>query len=321
MAAGVSLAAVQLAAEGCDRSPEEWPTRGNMVAAAAENYSPLVTREAELFTSMYGDAHVAVRSMSTREAFVALLADSVGLIVVDRLANREEREAMAAQRLSMEEVKLAEDALVLVVHPSNPLRAVSLPQLRRVLQGRIGDWSQLDAEMPKTAVELVMTGRNSGPWELLSERFLPGTQPGPSTLAATQCEVLERVASSPGALGVVSVAAWRCCAQAAAAGDTAAGVNAPGWARGVDPSRDGRVRSLLVRTDQAVGDTVAYAVHQANIHSGAYPLHYPAYVYFEKGARLASGFSAFIASAPGQSQVLRAGLVPATMPVRIVEMK
>jgi phosphate transport system substrate-binding protein len=39
----------------------------------------------------------------------------------------------------------------------------------------------------------------------------------------------------------------------------------------------------------------------------------------EARAGLASGFIAFVAGEKGQRVVLKAGLVPATMPVRIVE--
>ena len=61
-------------------------------------------------------------------------------------------------------------------------------------------------------------------------------------------------------------------------------------------------------------------LHQANVYRGFYPLHYPVYLaYVGSSSSVAVGFGAFVASAAGQKIILNAGLVPATMPVRLVQ--
>ena len=139
-------------------------------------------------------------------------------------------------------------------------------------------------------------------------------------MVSTQHEVLQHVAATPAAIGVVSVAAWR----APAPGNVAAAVQdgEAGWAKGVEsPAIGSAVRPLNVVTPDSLGVDVSRALHQANIYLGAYPLHYPVLVYFDKRSRLAAGFSAFLASAPGQKRILDAGLVPVKMPVRLVHLR
>ena len=63
-----------------------------------------------------------------------------------------------------------------------------------------------------------------------------------------------------------------------------------------------------------------YQPYQAYMAQGKYPLLRDV-VMISREARsgLASGFMAFVASDKGQRIVLKSGLVPATMPIRIIE--
>jgi phosphate transport system substrate-binding protein len=316
-----AVGAFLLGTLSCARPPGESPTRGRLSVVAAESHAPLVRREADLFNSLYAEAHVSVRPATTREAIVALLADSVKLIAVDRPPNEEERQAIAQLGLPIEELRVAEDALALLVNSSNRLESVSIDLAADLLSGRAAEWDGVPGSGLSGAVERVATGRNSGAWELLAGRFFTGSGlAAPTVVAASQREVLERVAANPAALGVASVAAWRepsANERAPEAGDVAAG-----WARGVGASpAEPSLRALAISRTDSLGKPMPGVLHQANIHTGDYPLHYPVYLLFNKDSLLATGFCAFVASAPGQKLILESGLVPARMPVRLVQLK
>jgi len=307
------LLAVGLA---CARPASESPTRGRLVAAVAESHAPLVQREAALFHDLYPQAQLSLRATTTREAFIALIADSVRLVVVDRRPNAEERQAIDALGLPLEEVRIAEDALALVVNPANGLASAALDQVADLLSGRTSTWEQLPGSALSGPVEVVMTGRNSGAWELLTERFFPGRGwPAPRVRADSQRDVLARVAAVPGAVGVVSVACWK---DPGASPARPAHGDAAGWAASVAATSP--LCAVAIADTDSLGRQVSHPLHQANIHAGVYPLHYPLFVFFNTRSLLAAGFSAFVASAPGQKLILDAGLVPATMPVRLVQL-
>jgi phosphate transport system substrate-binding protein len=60
-------------------------------------------------------------------------------------------------------------------------------------------------------------------------------------------------------------------------------------------------------------------IHQASVYRGDYPLVTTIYAITTGGAYgLGSGFIAFLTSAPGQKIFLNAGLVPVTMPVKLI---
>jgi phosphate transport system substrate-binding protein len=61
--------------------------------------------------------------------------------------------------------------------------------------------------------------------------------------------------------------------------------------------------------------------HQAYIYRGSYPITRDVYIYSRAdNYGVGAGFISFVTSAPGQKIVLNSGLVPATMPVRLVEL-
>jgi phosphate transport system substrate-binding protein len=324
----VAFAALATLVSGCSRPAFESPTRGALVVAAAESHAPLAAREAALFTSLYSGAGVRVQKTTTREAYVALLEDSVRLVVADRPPNAEEQQAIDKLRLEVQQVRIAEDGLGIVVNAANGIESLSIEQISALLGGRVTDWRQVPGADLSGAVNVVTTGRNSGAWELLSGTFFASHGPiCPGIVAASQRDVLARIAADPRALGVVSVAAWKQPADPVVPGTAAAAAGAPnttataGWAPGVRTSNlSDKVRALAIASVDSLGQPVRHALHQANIHLGVYPLHYPVYVVFNTKSRLAAGFSAFIASAPGQKLILDSGLVPATMPVRIVQL-
>jgi len=186
------------------------------------------------------------------------------------------------------------------------------------LCGRITSWADLPGATRAGPITVVLPGRNSGVWELLTTSFLPGAALAPAKVEATEAAVLARVMVEPAALGVASIAAWKDADAVPVA--TAAAGGEPGWANGVAAST-AAVRAVDALVADAAGTPVAYPLHQANVHRGVYPLHFPVSLVFDPQSQLAAGFAAFVASGPGQKLVLAAGLVPATMPVRLVTLK
>jgi phosphate transport system substrate-binding protein len=286
---------VTTGAAGCAREAKESPTQGRLVVVVSEPYAALIARQAALFESLYAEARVTVRPVATREAFVALLADSVRLVVVDRPPNAEELAAMNSRGRSYEGTPLALDALVLAVNATNALPGVTTQQAADLLTGRARDWADLPHSGRSGPVRLVLTGRNSGAYELLINRFLPADAVvGPAATAPDQSAALARVAADPDGLAVLS---------------------------GVVLADADSVRALAIEAPDSIGTLAPRSPHQANIHRGYYPWRVPVAVCFDRRSRLAAGFAAFLASAPGQKGFLDAGLVPVTMPVRLVHLK
>jgi phosphate transport system substrate-binding protein len=299
----VSLAALTLIA--CKTKPQETPTRGSLDVYVSDSHLSLAQKEADLFTSLYTDARITLLSASTRECLVHLINDSVRFVLTDRPLNNEERQIIKKAELKIDSIKIAMDALAILVNRVSDLESLSMADFTAIVDRKITTWQQLPGSGLTGPLQFVTTGKNSGAYELLKNHFLKRSQDFvPAVITAAQSEVVEYVAKNPQALGLASLACFK--------EDTL---------KALTEEPDGAVRALAFNATDSTGAPVRYKLHQANVYMQKYPLCYPLYVYFNRKSLLAAGFCSFIASAPGQKIILNSGLVPTTMPVRLVQLR
>ena len=290
---------------GCYQPKTETPTSGRLSALATESIAPLMQKEAEEFHRLYPNAEVTMSPTSTRDAIVQMLNDSVRLIVTDRPLNGEERGVAERYGMEIVQTKIAEDALAVIVHNRNPMDSISLKSLEEIISGKKTTWRQAPESRWSGQIEFCLTTRNSGAYELLMGHFFHLKEAiVPRIPLETQKAVLQYVSSHPQAIGVISVPCLNDTSghpeiQAARASVNVLAIE----------SKDSTSSSAFVRLDQV------------SIYRERYPLHYPVYLCTTaKSTSVAAGFSAFITSMPGQKIIMNAGLVPKTMPVRLVQL-
>ena len=283
------------------KEPEETVTSGKLTVIVSESHKHLFETEASEFMHYYEQAKVTVLGTSTREAVVHLLNDSVKAVVADRKLNAEERGVAQKAGMNIEEMLVAEDAFAVLVNKVNNLGIISRETLQGILAGTLSRWNRLPASGLIGPIALVMTGRNSGAYELLRESFFRLQEDmAISVLEDSQANVLEKTASMANAVGMVSLACYK---------DTALS------------AFSAKVKALaFAGIDTATGENTELKLHQGNVYLGKYPLHYPVYMIRNtKNSLLALGFCTFVASTPGQKVFLNWGLVPKKVPIRLVQ--
>jgi phosphate transport system substrate-binding protein len=293
----------------CNRHEAETnPTRGRVTAYVAESHAALLQQEVDEFHRLYEAAHVNLLAATTREAIVHLLNDSVRIIIIDRPLNAEEQEIVKKNEIRVNETRIAEDALALVVNKQNPLERMTRATFTDIVRRKITSWNQVPEGKWSGPIEFVFTGRNSGAYELLVQKFLnlQAEEVVPTVVVQTQNEVLDYVKTQGRALGVVSAACFYAATRP----------------RGV-PDSTTVLRALRVERQDSTTTGNFVMLHQANIYRGYYPFHCGVYIYTtsspDRDAGPEVGFATFVASYPGQKIIRDAGLAPATMPIRLVQ--
>lgn len=106
----------------------------------------------------------------------------------------------------LDQLKLARSAkadVVVLLHPSNPLRQLTCAQFRDVLTGRITNWNELGG--PDRRIVVVLPDELDGVRATLATGLLDGRQfAATARICAKIAEIPPRVAAEPGALGVVT---------------------------------------------------------------------------------------------------------------------
>jgi len=289
-----------LALVGCQGERKETPTKGHVTAITSESVSPLVKAEKQKFEELYPDAHVTLEVAHAREAIARLFNDTIKVIVSSRPLNTEERQVAQKANLQFSEYKIAIDAIAIIVNNSNPVTQLRTTELDSIFTGKIDRWRGPGGASKASPIELCLPSRNSGTFEVFAAKVLKGEDVAkPEAVTATSPDMMQFVSSHPAAIGMI-------------------GLN---WL----DSNETRVK-VLELSDPFAPDSLGirgkyFKPLQAYVYQGYYPLTRDIIIYSKADLySVGIGFVSFVTSAPGQKIVLNSGLVPATMPVRLVQL-
>lgn len=294
----VLLLAVLPLLAACQSGPRYSTTEGRAVFAVDESLVPVFTALAADFRNTYPGAEIEILPRPARAAVVDLAADSVRRIALGRTLNEEERTAFTRGEVELSELHVALDAVAVIGHPSNPVRDLRVSLLDSLLSGASTRWP---AAQGGDVVTLLLGDRDGSVNEVVQDLLLRGRPfAGHAEYVVSSRELIDRVAATPRALGLVGLS----------------------WLRG----RTDEVAVFALGTPGTRPDTTEpvgryYTPAQAHVHRKYYPLTRPVmFTSREVVPEVGYGFISYAASAAGQKVFLNNGLVPVTMPVRLVEL-
>ncbi len=278
------------------------PTSGEISISVDETLRPILEAEVGVFESEYPRSKINATYKPEMEAIVDVLNDSSRVAIVSRKLSPDEKLIFKSIKVTPKEILIAHDALALIIHKSNLDSLMTMQELRMLLRGSITHWKQLQDGKLDQKVNIVVDHEASSSIRYLQDSIL-GNLPLSKSLYAmkTNQEVIDYVKNNPNALGVI-------------------GVN---WISDVDDSTaNAFLKDIRVIQIQNEIDKQYYAPFQAYIALKSYPLTRKVYAILrEPRTGLGTGFSNFLASDKGQRVILKSGLVPATMPLRLIQTK
>jgi phosphate transport system substrate-binding protein len=192
----VLLLAAAVAA-GCTTAPGAQLVR----VAGSDTMLDLNRRLAEAFMRSHPGAAVRVEGGGTGAGVEALIAGEVDLCAASRPFTAEEVAALHARAGTLGvRVLLARDALSVYLHPDNPVRDLSLDELRRVFGGEVASWAALGGR--DEPILAVVRPPTSGTHRFFREHVLGGEGfASVARVAARTADVVEAVGTTPGAIG------------------------------------------------------------------------------------------------------------------------
>ncbi len=288
------LLTLGLLAISCSREPGSLSlTSGGLKVEVDESVFQAFANETSEFQSLYPESKVTLQKAEAREAISDFAADSVGVIVTGRELSKEERDAMTAAKIPIDEYKVALSAVAVVVNPANPMKRVRMTELDSIFSGKTTRWK--DGKI----IEAYVGNPNSSVNAAFRSTILGDRDFGRTVeYVDSSAKRVDRVMKTPGGIALVGVS----------------------WLQGLQ----GKVTILEVggpayRPDTASAPGQYFAPWQAYMYLGYYPINTPVYIYSRVvDPDVSLGFISFVASGPGQKIIQNNGLVPVTMPVRLV---
>ena len=299
-----------LALSACRSKSKEGQTdtysSGVIAIAADASFEPIIQEEIDVFESLYPLAGIVPRYTTEVEAINLLLKDSVRLAVATRTLTEEEMNSFHSRKFYPREIKLATDALALIVNRANPDSLLSVRDFRRILTGEAKTWKQVNSNSGLKDIQVVFDNKNSSTVRFAMDSVCGGKPLATENVSAlkTNQQVIDFVAKNPAAIGVIGVN-WL--------GNRSDTTNL---------SFKEEIRVMAVSAGDVATPENSYKPYQAYLYYGNYPLARPIYAILNDPRNgLPWGFTSFMTSDKGQRIILRSGLVPATQPVRIIHVK
>ncbi len=270
-------------------------SRGNMNIYVEGSFKPLFDTSINTFEGQYPKAKISAVFGSEDEIIDAFFKDSTKTICISRDFTKEEKSALKKKKVEVRSDKIAEDAIALILHPSNPDSLMTIQQIKDIILGKTTLWPGL-----KIKINVVFDKQNSANFNYLKK--LCDLKKLPINLFAMNSneEVINFVKKNKSAIGII-------------------GLN---WISDSDDFETlGFVDGINVVAIAKDDKSDYFKPHAGYIFTREYPFFREIWMINKaKKSGVNTGFVLFMKGEKGQLIVQKSALVPANAPVRLIQL-
>jgi hypothetical protein len=288
---------------GANKTYDETPTRGNIKITADESYQPIIDAEISTFTSLYPYAKITPTYKPEVDVINDFMKDSIQVIVANKKLTDDQIQYLRDTQIVVRTTAIAYDAVALIINKNNKDSLLEYKNIQDIFTGKIQKWNQLDSKSRQGKISVVFDNTKSCNIRYFKERFnITDSLPNNFYALHNNKEVIDFIAKNENAIGIISV----------------------NW---ISNQHDSTARSFIekvtvVAVSPSYDNTSFYRPYQGSIYDKSYPFIREVYLISrETFVGLGSGFISWVAAEQGQRIILKSGLVPATMPIRLIQVK
>jgi len=175
-----------------------------IVLDGSTTVGPVAKSFAAYFTKKYG-VRVSVSESGSGNGAKSLINGSCTVATMSRAMKDAELAAARTKGVNPVATVVAMDGLAIVVHPGNPVRALTKAQISSIYTGRINNWKQVGG--PNANIVVIQRESNSGTAESFKDLVVgKGVQiKGSAETQSSNGSVKSRVGSTPSAIGYLGL--------------------------------------------------------------------------------------------------------------------
>lgn len=281
---------------------QETATRGNIHVGVEDAFRLVIEAEIYSFEAAYKYAKINPVFSSEGALLQHLLEDSVRGIIISRELTSDEEKMLNAVKVIPKTTKIAYDGVALVSNPIFSDSNLTFNQIKKIFSGEAKVWMDVIPGGTNDSIRIVFDSPKSGNARFIREVFGLDELPKSCFAVNSNQEVISYVEKNKSAIGLIG-SNWISDPQDTVSHKFLSKIKVMGISSSKDPN----------------GVSGFFKPYQGYLADGSYPFKRAVfYISREAGTRLGTGFAAFLAGDIGQRIILKAGLVPATVPVRLV---
>ncbi len=282
----------------------ETPTSGNIRILADESFKPLIETEVSTFQGLYMNAKIKPVFKPEVDIVNDFMNDSAKVMITTWKLTEDQVRYLRDTLIVARTATFAWDALALVINKQNPDSLIKFDQIKDIFTGKITDWKEIDKNSRLGKIRVIFDNPKSANIRYFKERFdIKDQLPSNFFAKNSNTDVIDFVADNKDAIGIVS-ANWISDKD--------------------DPVGRSFIKKIIVVavSQPYMDDDSYYRPAQGNIYDKSYPFVREIFIISrETFSGLGSGLMNWACAEQGQRIVLKSGLVPATMPIRLVQIK
>jgi phosphate transport system substrate-binding protein len=251
-----------------------WPAfaANTLVVKGSTTVFPIAQAASETYMKNHPDINISVSAGGSGDGIKALIEKTTDIANSSRDIKKEERDIAMERGIYPVAHRIAIDAIVPIVHPTNVVKSLTTEQLNLIFQGKIKNWK--DVGGPDKGIVVISRDPTSGTYDTWEEKILHKAKVTPrAQLQSSNGTVVYAVSKNKYAIGYIGI-------------------------------------GYLNRTVKGIKvNGIEASVH--TVLSGKYPVARPLFMYTAgEPSGIAGDFIKFLLSQEGQGIVKKEGFLP-----------
>nr|CBX30235.1 hypothetical protein N47_D30440 [uncultured Desulfobacterium sp.] len=177
---------------------------GNISINGSTTVLPIAQKVAEAFMKEHPDVKISVSGGGSGNGIKALIDGSTDIADASRAMKDKEVEMAKGKGANPVEFIVAYDCIVPVVHPDNPIKNITVDQLKAIYKGEVKNWKEFGG-LDKPIV-VISRDTSSGTYEVWEEKVMKKERVYPGALlTASNGAIVQTVSKNINAIGYIGV--------------------------------------------------------------------------------------------------------------------
>lgn len=165
---------------------------------------PIAQKTAEAYMKQNPDVEITISGGGSGNGMKAIIDGSTDIADSSRFIKDNEVKLATEKGVYPVPFAVAYDCIVPVVHPSNPIKNITLGQLKSVYMGEIKNWKDLGGEDRKIVV--ISRDTSSGTYEVWAKKVMKNERVFPGALLqASNGAIVQAVSKNKNAVGYIGI--------------------------------------------------------------------------------------------------------------------
>ncbi|MDY6932917.1 MAG: phosphate ABC transporter substrate-binding protein [Spirochaetota bacterium] len=164
---------------------------------------PIVFRATEVFMQQ-NNISITISATGSGNGIKGLIDGICDIASTSRALNDKELALAKQKKMNIEEIVIAYDMIIIIVHPSNKIENLTLKELHNIYSGKITNWSQLGSVDNKIVV--ISRDNSSGTYGIWNKMVIKEDKiVRKAVRVAANSAMVYTVSSTPGAIGYIGL--------------------------------------------------------------------------------------------------------------------